>query len=125
MKTLIGYFALALFSTTSAYAADTQLTESTPANGSSVSSPPAAFVFNFSKPVRFHDLDIKKDDGKSTPIGNLPTGHAASLSVPAPSLSPGHYVIEWRVFTDESTALRGRVRFTVSADGVAALASPH
>jgi hypothetical protein len=29
------------------------------------------------------------------------------------------------VFTDEDTALRGRVRFTVSADGVAALASPH
>ena len=125
MKTLIGYFALALFSTTSAYAADTQLAESTPANGSSVSSPPAAFVFNFSKPVRFHDLNIKKDDGKSTPIGNLPTAHAASLSVPAPSLSPGHYVIEWRVFTDESTALRGRVRFTVLADSVAALPSPH
>jgi methionine-rich copper-binding protein CopC len=90
-----------------------------------VSSPPAAFVFNFSKPVRFHDLNIKKDDGKSTPIGNLPTAHAASLSVPAPSLSPGHYVIEWRVFTDESTALRGRVRFTVLADSVAALPSPH
>jgi len=45
--------------------------------------------------------------------------------VPAPSLSPGHYVIEWRVFTDESTALRGRVRFTVLADSVAALPSPH
>jgi methionine-rich copper-binding protein CopC len=125
MKTLIGFLALALFSTTSAYAADTQLAASTPANDSTLSSPPAAFVFNFSKPVRFHALDIKKDDGKSTPIGNLPTAHAASLTVPAPSLSPGHYVLEWRVFTDESIALRGRVRFTVSAEGVAALAPPH
>src|ERR1700732_3210495 len=110
----------ALFVTTSAYAADTQLAESTPANGSTLSAPPAAFVFNFSKPVRFHDLDIKKDDGKSTPIRNLPTAHTATLTVPAPSLSAGHYVLEWRVFTDESTALSGRVRFTVSAEGVAA-----
>ena len=125
MKTLVGFVALALFSATSAYAGDTQLVESTPANDSTLSSPPAAFVFNFSKPVRFHDLDIKKDDGKSTPVGNLPTAHAASLTVTAPSLSPGHYVLDWRVFTDESTALRGRLRFTVSAEGVAALTSQH
>ena len=125
MKTLIGFVALALFSTTSAYAADTQLMESTPANDSTLSSPPAAFVFNFSKPVRFHNLDIKKDDGKSTPIGNLPTAHAASLTVAAPALSPGHYLLEWRVFTDESTALRGHLRFTVSTEGVAALTSQH
>ena len=125
MKTLIGFVALALFSATAAYAADTQLMESTPANDSTLSSPPAAFVFNFSKPVRFHNLDIKKDDGKSTPIGNLPTDHAASLTVAAPSLSPGHYVLEWRVFTDESTALRGHLRFTVSAQGVAGLTSQH
>jgi methionine-rich copper-binding protein CopC len=125
MKTLIGFVALALFSTASAYAADTQLMESTPANDSTLSSPPAAFVFNFSKPVRFHNLDIKKDDGKSTPIGNLPATHAASLTVAAPSLSPGHYVLEWRVFTDESTALRGHLRFTVSGEGVAALTSQH
>jgi methionine-rich copper-binding protein CopC len=125
MKTVIGFLALALFSTTSAYAGDTHLVESTPANDSTVTSPPAAFVFSFSKPVRFHDLDIKKDDGKSTPVGNLPTAHAASLTVTAPSLSPGHYVLDWRVFTDESTALRGRLRFTVSAEGVAALTSQH
>ena len=125
MKTLVGFLALALFSTASAYAGDTQLVESTPANDSTVSSAPAAFVFNFSKPVRFHNLEIKKDDGKSTPVGNLPTAHAASLTVTAPSLSPGHYVLDWRVFTDESTALRGRLRFTVSAEGVAALTSQH
>ena len=125
MKTVIGFLALALFSTTSAYAGDTHLVESTPANDSTVTSPPAAFVFNFSKPVRFHDLDIKKDDGKSTPVGNLPSAHAASLTVTAPSLSPGHYVLDWRVFTDDSTALRGHLRFTVSAEGVAALTSQH
>lgn len=125
MKSLMGFLALALFSTTSAYAGGTQLVESTPANDSTLSSPPAAFVFNFSRPVVFHDLDIKKDDGKSAPIGNLPTAHAANLTVTAPALSPGHYVLEWRVFTDESTALRGRVRFTVTAEGVAALTSPH
>jgi methionine-rich copper-binding protein CopC len=124
-KLFLALLAIALFSTASAYAADTKFTESTPANGSTLNSPPAAFVFNFSKPVRFHDLDIKKDDGKSITIGNLPTAHAATLTVPAPSLSPGQYVLEWQVFTDESTALRGRVRFTVSAESVAAPSAPH
>src|SRR4029077_12382720 len=109
MKTVIGFLALALFSTTSAYAGDTHLVESTPANDSTVTSPPAAFVFNFSKPVRFHDLEIKKDDGKSTPVGNLPTAHAASLTVTAPSLSPGHYVDDWHLVTEESTGLRWRL----------------
>jgi methionine-rich copper-binding protein CopC len=125
MTTLIRFLALALFSTSSAYATDTQLAESTPANGSTLSSPPAAFVFKFSRPVRLHNLAIKKDDGKSTLIGNLPAAQAASLTVPAPSLSPGHYVLEWLVFTDQSTALRGRVRFTVSAEAVAAQGSSH
>jgi methionine-rich copper-binding protein CopC len=125
MKTLIGFLALALFSTISAYAGNVQLVESTPSNDSTLSSAPAAFVFNFSEPVRFHNLNIKKDDGKSTPIASLPTAHATSLTVKAPSLSPGHYVLDWRVFTDESTALSGRLRFTVSADGVAALTPQH
>lgn len=125
MKTLVRFLALALFSTTSAWAADTQLVESTPANDSTLSSPPAAFVFSFSKPVRFHNLEIKKDDGKSAAIGNLPSAHAASFTVAAPTLNPGHYLLEWRVFTDESTALRGRLRFTVAAEGVAALTSQH
>jgi methionine-rich copper-binding protein CopC len=123
-KLFLALLSIALFSTTSAYAAGTQLANSTPAQGSTLNSPPAAFVFNFSNPVRFHELSIKKDDGKATPIGNLPSAHAATLTVPAPSLSPGQYVLEWQVFTDESTALRGRVRFTVSAEGVAALAPP-
>jgi methionine-rich copper-binding protein CopC len=125
-KLFLALLSIALFSITSAYAADTRLAKSTPADGSTLSSPPSAFVFDFSKPVRFHDLSIRKDDGKSRhSIGNLPTAHAATLTVPAPSLSPGQYVLEWQVFTDESTALSGRVRFTVSAEGVAALASPH
>jgi hypothetical protein len=34
--------------------------------------------------VRLHNLAIKKDDGKSTLIGNLPAAQAASLTVPAP-----------------------------------------
>ena len=76
MKKLIAYIALALFSTTSAYAAHTQLEKSTPADGSTLSLPLSAIVLEFSRPVQMHTLYIKKDDSKSTPISSLPPAHA-------------------------------------------------
>jgi len=51
-------------------------------------------------------------------------GHAIhndlkTITIPAPSLTAGHYVLEWSVFTHDSIALSGRIRFTVSAQSSA------
>ncbi len=81
MRKLIALFAITVFSSTFAYSgtfvyvphpAYAQLVKSTPADGSVSDTPPSAFVFEFSEAVKFHEIYIKRDDGKSTPIGKLP-----------------------------------------------------
>ncbi len=34
-------------------------------------------------------------------------------TIPAPSLTAGHYVLEWSIFARDSKVARGRIRFTV------------
>jgi methionine-rich copper-binding protein CopC len=123
-KLLPALLSIALFST-SAYAAKAQLVKSTPAEGSVNAAPPSAFVLEFTEAVKLHQVYIKKDNDREVPLSNLPSKTAKTTTIPAPSLTAGHYVLEWSVFTQESTVLRGRIRFTVSPEGVAALASPH
>ena len=94
-----------------------------PADGSASKTPPSAIVFEFSRPVQLHGAFIKKDEERSKSLGGLPQIHAKTITVPAPLLTPGHYLLEWQAFTDESHVLSGRIRFTVSADTVAAAAS--
>ena len=128
MRKFIALFAITLVSSTVAYAAHSvhaQLVQSTPADGSDSDTPPSAFVFVFSEAVRFHQAFIKKDDDKEKPLNNLPSKDAATLTIAAPSLTAGHYVLEWSVFAHESRALSGRIRFTVSAGPAAESSSPH
>ncbi|MDQ6781095.1 MAG: copper resistance protein CopC [Candidatus Eremiobacteraeota bacterium] len=127
MKIFLAFLSIALFSSISAYATQSthaQLVKSTPADGSVSDTPPPAFIFEFSEAVRFHQAFIKKDGDKEKPLGNLPSKDAATLTIPAPSLTAGHYVLGWIVFTHESKALSGRIRFTVSAGPAAESSSP-
>jgi methionine-rich copper-binding protein CopC len=124
-KLFLALLSIALFSGTAAYASKAQLVKSTPAEGSVNATPPSAFVLEFTEAVKLHQAYIKKDNDREISLGNLPPNTAKTTTIPAPSLAAGHYVLEWSVFTQESTVLRGRIRFTVSAEGVAALASPH
>jgi methionine-rich copper-binding protein CopC len=126
MKRLfLASLSIALFSSTSAYAATAQLVKSAPAEGSVNAAPPSAFVLEFTEAVQLHQAFIKKDGDREIPLSNLPSNTAKTATIPAPLLTAGHYVLEWSVFTQKSTVLSGRIRFTVSAEGVAALAAPH
>ena len=115
MRNLIALFAITLLSATFPYAAHSahaQLVNSTPADGSVIESPPSSFVFEFSEAVKFHQAFIKKDADKEKPL-NVPNTDAKTITIPAPSLTVGHYVLEWSVFTHDSKAVSGRIRFTV------------
>jgi methionine-rich copper-binding protein CopC len=122
-KLLLVCLWLALFSGTSAYAAHAKLVKSTPEEGSVAAAPPSAFVLEFTEAVTLHQVFIKKDNDKETPVRNLPHNDVKTITIPAPSLAAGHYVLEWSVFTHESIALSGRIRFTVSGESVAAAPS--
>jgi methionine-rich copper-binding protein CopC len=113
MKILLAFLSIALVSSTSASAGDAKFVKSTPAEGSVSDTPPTAFVFEFSEAVQFHQAFIKKDGDKEKPLGNLPSKDAATLTIPAPALTAGHYTLQWTVFTHQSKALSGRIRFTV------------
>jgi methionine-rich copper-binding protein CopC len=120
---LLVFLSIALFLGSSAYAADAKLVKSTPADGGVSDTPPSAFVLEFSQAVELHQVFIKKDGSKTKPLGNLPSKRAATVTIPAPPLTAGHYVLEWSVFADRSRVLSGRIRFTVAGESVAAPSS--
>jgi methionine-rich copper-binding protein CopC len=124
MKSLLLVFlSIVVLSGSSAHAADAKLVKSTPSDGGVSGTPPSAFVLEFSQAVQLHQIFIKKDDGKSQPLGKLQSKEAATVTVPAPPLTAGHYVLEWSVFADRSRVLSGRIRFTISGESVAAPSS--
>jgi methionine-rich copper-binding protein CopC len=128
MRKFIALFASALVSNTVAYAAHSvhaQLVQSTPADGSVSDSPPSAYVFEFSEAVRFQRAFIKKDGDKERALHDVPNADAKTITIPAPSLTAGHYVLDWSVFTHESMVLSGRIAFTVSAGPAGESSSPH
>jgi methionine-rich copper-binding protein CopC len=126
MKRLLGFLSIAILSSTCGQAASIQLLKSAPADGS-VTDTLSAFVLQFSDEVQLHSLQLKKDDQKrAESVGNLPRKEAAAFTIPAPSLTSGGYVLEWEVFTRDSRALKGSVRFTVSgAQARNTLSSAH
>ena len=115
MKKLLGFLAIAILSSTCGQAANLQLLKSTPVDGSVTATAPSAFILQFSQQVQLHSLYLKRDDEKrAKSVSNLPHADATAFTIPAPSLASGSYVLEWQVFTHDSTSLRGSVRFTVS-----------
>ena len=120
---LLVFLSITLLLSGSARAADAKFVKSTPSDGADSDTPPSAFVLEFSQAVQLHQVFIKKDDGKSKPLGKLPSKEAATVTIPAPPLTAGHYVLEWSVFADRSRVLSGRIRFTVSGESVAAPSS--
>ncbi len=122
-KLLLGCLWMGLFSGGLAYAAHAKLVKSTPEDGSVAAASPSAVVLEFTEPVTLHQAFIKKDSDKETPLHNLPHNDTKTITIPVSSLAAGSYVLEWSVFTHESIALSGRVRFTVSGESVAAAPS--
>jgi methionine-rich copper-binding protein CopC len=122
-KLLLVFLSIALFAGGSAYAARTKLVKSTPEDGSVSNAPPTAFVLEFSEAVTLHQVYIKKDNDKEKPLHNPQHNDLKTLTISAPPLTAGHYVLEWSVFTHDSIVLNGRIRFTVSGESVATRSS--
>ena len=115
-KLLLGVLTIALFSGGSAYAEHAKLVKSTPEDGGVTDKPPSAFVLEFTEAVALHEVYIKRDNDKVKPVHIPQHNEAKAITIPAPSLTAGHYVLEWSVFTHDSRVLNGRIRFTVSGE---------
>jgi methionine-rich copper-binding protein CopC len=119
-KLLFVFLSMALLSGGSAYAAHAKLVKSTPEDGGVSDTPPTAFILEFSEAVTLHQVYIKKDNDKEKPLHNPQHNDAQTITIAAPPLTAGHYILEWSVFTHDSIVLSGRVRFTISGGSVAA-----
>lgn len=116
MKSLRYLAAAAVLAFASTAFAHTHLKEAVPANGSTVSQAPEMLVLSFSGAARLTALTITKEDGSDEKkISPLPEAPAARISVPAPKLAPGKYVVNWRVMGADNHPMSGKFTFTVTA----------
>jgi copper transport protein len=102
---LIGCSALAF--------AHARLIKADPANGSTVKAAPTKFVLTFGEPAKLAVLSLQKDAEPAKKIGPLPTEASAEISVPAPKMQPGKYILSWRVVGDDGHVLPGKLTFNV------------
>jgi methionine-rich copper-binding protein CopC len=115
MKSMQLACALALMSCSALSWAHTHLVKSVPAQGSTVAVAPAKFVLTFAEPAKLTTLSLQKDAEPAQKIGPLPTTPAAEISIPAPQLSPGKYVLSWRAVSNDGHVMPGKVTFTVGS----------
>src|SRR5258708_5477455 len=105
--------ALVLISCSAFAFAHARLVKADPADGSTVTVAPTKFVLTFSEPAKLAALTLQKDAEPAKKIGPLPTNASAEISVPAPKLAPGKYVLSWRAVGDDGHVMPGKLSFTV------------
>jgi methionine-rich copper-binding protein CopC len=93
--------------------AHAHLVKSDPADGSTVTAAPQKFVLTFAEPAKLTALSVQKDAEPAKKVGPLPAALAAEITVPAPELAPGKYVLMWRAVGDDGHIMPGKVIFTV------------
>ena len=94
--------------------AHTHLQKSVPANGSVLSTAPENFVLTFAEPARLTALSLQKGSETPQKLTPLPSAAAREMSIPAPRLTPGKYVLSWRVVSDDGHVMPGKLSFTIT-----------
>jgi copper transport protein len=95
--------------------AHAHLKESQPAEGSIVAAAPSNLVLKFSEDAQLTALTVQQEGGAEQKIAPLPTAPSVQVSVPMPRLSPGKYIVSWRVVSHDNHVMAGRLRFTIGA----------
>ncbi len=115
MKTARISCALILAGASALALAHAQLLKSDPVEGSTLKAAPTQFVLTFGEPAKLTALTLQKGSEPAQKIGPLPKDAAAEISVPAPKLEPGKYVLAWRAVGNDSHVVPGKLTFSVGA----------
>jgi len=94
--------------------AHAHLQKSSPADNSVITTSPSNLVLNFSEAARLTALSIQKGSESPQKLP-LPTTAAQQISVPLPRLTPGTYLVSWRVVSDDGHVMSGALHFTLAA----------
>jgi methionine-rich copper-binding protein CopC len=93
--------------------AHAHLERSTPTDGSVLSAAPAELVLSFSEAAQLTALAIEKQGGAKQKIAPLPQQPQTRIVVPLPALTPGSYLVTWRVVGADGHVVPGQIRFTL------------
>jgi methionine-rich copper-binding protein CopC len=113
IPSLLSVLALGLFAVTSH--AHAHLQKSSPANNSVITTSPPSLELHFSEAARLTALSIQKGEEPKQNLAPLPTTAAQQLTVPLPPLTPGTYLVFWRVISADGHVMAGALHFTLSA----------
>jgi methionine-rich copper-binding protein CopC len=93
--------------------AHARLEQATPADGSNLKAAPSEVILRFSEAARLTAAWIQREGGVREKLHPLPERLAPEISVALPPLTPGNYVLTWRVVGDDGHILPGQLRFTL------------
>ncbi|HTD31178.1 MAG TPA: copper resistance CopC family protein [Steroidobacteraceae bacterium] len=93
--------------------AHAHLKESSPAEGSHLTSPPEALVLSFSEAAQLTALSLEKPDGSSARL-TPPVQPQTRISVALPRLAAGAYVVHWRALGADGHLVPGELHFTIT-----------
>jgi copper resistance protein C len=118
MRTIMTALAVALLLP---YAAPAQahafLDHSSPAVGSSMSTPPSAVSIWFTEDIEpaFSKVTVTNPAGEQVDLGNtqIPQSHPDELQVGLKPLSPGTYTVTWHVISVDTHPTQGTFTFDV------------
>lgn len=112
-KTRRGACAALLLAAATLAHAHAHLQAAAPADGSTLTAPPSRIMLHFSEAARLTAAWIQKRGEARRKLQPLPERSAAEISVALPPLTPGHYVVSWRVLSDDGHIVPGELRFTL------------
>ncbi|HZO22515.1 MAG TPA: copper resistance CopC family protein [Steroidobacteraceae bacterium] len=107
--------ALVLLAWSSGARAHTHLEKSVPANGAVLNAAPENIVLTFAEPARLTALSLRKNSEPAQKLAPLPSATARELTVALPRLTPGKYVVSWRVLSEDGHVMPGDLSFTIAA----------
>ena len=89
------------------------LVESTPVDGAILDRAPDRAILRFNEPVRVISLRLVDEGGQVTVLAQGPQSTPDRVEAPLPSLSPGSYVVSWRLLSVDGHPVGGSVFFTL------------
>ncbi len=94
------------------------LVEAAPSSKEHVTAPPKVIKLRFGGGVEpaYSNITVEGADGKVVAEGSIGKADAPrELSVEAPALAPGRYVVRYRVLSTDGHIVQGNYEFTVDA----------
>jgi len=95
--------------------AHTHLEKAMPADNSVVKAAPKEIMLHFSEAARLTALTIQKQGETEQVVKLSPIAPSETVTVAIAPLSPGKYVITYRVMGDDNHLMSGKLHFTISA----------